>query len=106
VPGEFRPSPAWTADVAALAGLLHETADHHGAFEEVAPPRDWRDWYAIYLDARQHGSTPDVASAAAGRHLAEVTHIVVWPGCAVPGRGGAVTRNRRRQRWGQAATMT
>ncbi|MGO9902351.1 MAG: hypothetical protein ACLP0J_22275 [Solirubrobacteraceae bacterium] len=25
-------------DVAALADLLHETAEHHGAFEAVAPP--------------------------------------------------------------------
>jgi hypothetical protein len=25
-------------DVAALAKLLHETAEHHGSFEAVAPP--------------------------------------------------------------------
>jgi hypothetical protein len=43
----------------------------------VAPPHDWWDWYAAYLDARQHGSTPEVASAAAGRYMAEVKHIVV-----------------------------
>ncbi len=28
-------------DVAALAQLLHETAEHHGSFEAVAPPHDW-----------------------------------------------------------------
>ena len=39
-------------DVAALADLLHETAEHHGAFEAVAPPHDWWDWYAAYMDAR------------------------------------------------------
>ena len=43
----------------------------------MAPPHDWWDWYAAYLDARQHGSTPDEASAAAGRYMAEVKHIVV-----------------------------
>jgi len=44
-------------DVAALAQLLHETAEHHGAFEAVAPPHDWWDWYAAYMDARERGST-------------------------------------------------
>ena len=51
-------------DVAALAELLHETAEHHDAFEKAAPPHNWWDWYAAYLDARQHGSTPEEASAA------------------------------------------
>ena len=54
-------------DVASLADLLHETSERHGAFEEVAPPHDWWDWYGAYMDARQSGSTPDEASAAAGR---------------------------------------
>jgi hypothetical protein len=64
-------------DVAALAGLLHETEERHGAFEAVAPPHDWWDWYAAYLDARQDGATPDDAAAAAGRYMAEVKNIVV-----------------------------
>src|SRR5215470_18002122 len=62
---------------AARAGLLHETAEHHGAFEAVAPPHDWWDWYAAYMDARQRGSTPEEASAAAGRYMADVKHVVV-----------------------------
>jgi hypothetical protein len=66
-------------DVAALARLLHETGEHHGAFEAVAPPHDWWDWYAAYLDARQLGRSPEEASAAAGRYMAEVKHIVVAP---------------------------
>jgi catechol 2,3-dioxygenase-like lactoylglutathione lyase family enzyme len=74
---ERLPGRVWPTDVASLADLLHETADHHGAFEAVAPPHNWWDWYAVYLDARQHGSTPGVASAAAGRYMAEVKHIVV-----------------------------
>jgi hypothetical protein len=66
-------------DVAALAELLHETSLHHGAFEAVAPPHDWWDWYAAYMDARQGGGTPEEASAAAGRYMAKVKHIVVSP---------------------------
>ena len=63
-------------DVAPLADLLHETAEHHGSFEAVAPPHDWWDWYAAYIDARQRGTSPDEASAAAGRDMAEVKHVV------------------------------
>ena len=64
-------------DVASLADLLRETAEHHDSYEKVAPPHDWWDWYAAYLDARQRGSTPHHASAAAGRYMAEVKHVVV-----------------------------
>jgi catechol 2,3-dioxygenase-like lactoylglutathione lyase family enzyme len=74
---ERLPGRVWPTDVSALAELLHETADHHGAFEAVAPPHDWWDWYAAYMDARQRGSTPEAASAAAGRYMAEVKHVVV-----------------------------
>ena len=63
-------------EVAELAELLHETADHHGVFEAVTPPHDWWDWYAAYLHARQDGSTPDEADAAAGRYMAEVKQVV------------------------------
>lgn len=62
-------------DVEALANLLRETAQQHGAFEAVAPPHDWWDWYAAYLDARQRGSTPEAASEAAARSMADVKHI-------------------------------
>ena len=63
-----------------LAQLLQETAVHHGTFEAVAPPHDWWDWYAAYLDARQHGSSPDEAAAAAGRYMAEAKQIVASAG--------------------------
>ena len=66
-------------DVAALADLLHETAERHGAFEAVAPPHDWWDWYAAYIDARQSGRSREEASAAAERYLADIKHIVVEP---------------------------
>src|SRR5690242_6651818 len=58
-------------DVPALAQLLHETAEHHGAFEAVAPPHNWWDWYAAYIDARGRGSEPEESSAAAGRYMAQ-----------------------------------
>ena len=63
-------------DVASLAELLHETAERHGSFEAVALPHDGWDWYAAYLEPRQSGSTPDEASDAAGRYMAEVKHVV------------------------------
>jgi hypothetical protein len=66
-------------DIEAIAQLLHETAEHHDAFEKAAPPHDWWDWYAAYFDARQHGSSSEEASEAAGRYMAEVKHIVVTP---------------------------
>ena len=66
-------------DVGALADLLHETSGRHGSFEAVAPPHDWWDWYAAYMDARERGATSNEASAAAGRYMAEVKHIVVSP---------------------------
>ena len=64
-------------DVGSLAELLFETAEHHGAYEAIAPPHDWWDWYAAYFDARQGGSTPDEADAAADRYMAEVKGVVV-----------------------------
>jgi hypothetical protein len=64
-------------DVASLADLLHETAERHDSYEKVAPAHDWWDWYAAYMDARQSGSSPDQASAAAQRYMAEVKHIIV-----------------------------
>jgi len=65
-----------TTDVEQLSQLLHETSIHHGAFEAVAPAHDWWDWYAAYMDAREGGSAPDEASAAAGRYMADVKHVV------------------------------
>ena len=62
-------------DVATLAQLLRETAEHHDGYEKAAPPHDWWDWYAPYLDARQHGSTSEQATAAADRYMAEVRGV-------------------------------
>ena len=64
-------------DVDERADLLFETAEHHGSFEAVAPPHDWWDWYAAYMIARESGSSPDEADAAAGRYMADVKQVVV-----------------------------
>jgi hypothetical protein len=64
-------------DIASLASLLHEAEEHHGAYEAVAPPHAWWDWYAAYIDARERGSDSEAASAAAGLYMSEVKHVVV-----------------------------
>jgi catechol 2,3-dioxygenase-like lactoylglutathione lyase family enzyme len=64
-------------DAPNLAERLHETSLRHGAFEAVAPPHNWWDWYAAYMDAREHGATPDDASLLANTYMAEVKHVVV-----------------------------
>jgi NAD dependent epimerase/dehydratase family enzyme len=38
-------------DIAPMTELLQETALHHDRFEKVAPPHEWRDWYAAYMVA-------------------------------------------------------
>jgi hypothetical protein len=63
-------------DVATLADLLHETAEHHDPYEKTHPKHNWWDWYAPYLDARQRGSTPEQAAAADGRYMEDLHHAV------------------------------
>jgi hypothetical protein len=63
-------------DVATLAELLHETAEHHDQYEKTHAAHNWWDWYAAYMDAREHRSTPEQASDAAGRYMEEVLHVL------------------------------
>jgi catechol 2,3-dioxygenase-like lactoylglutathione lyase family enzyme len=77
---ERLPGRVEVRDSGALAQLLMETAIHHDAFEKAAPPHDWWDWYGAYMDARENGSTPDEASDAAGRYMADVKHVAVSAG--------------------------
>jgi catechol 2,3-dioxygenase-like lactoylglutathione lyase family enzyme len=63
--------------VATLAELLLETAMHHDRFEKAAPAHDWWDWYAPYLDAREHGRTSEEATAVADRYMEEAHGVVV-----------------------------
>jgi hypothetical protein len=62
-------------DIASLADLLHETAEHHDPYEQSHAPHNWWDWYAAYMHARQQGGTPEEASASAGRYMADVLHV-------------------------------
>lgn len=63
-------------DIATLAELLHETADHHDPYEKTHTEHNWWDWYAAYMTARQSGHPPEEASAAAGRYMEEVKHVL------------------------------
>jgi len=62
-------------DLASLAGLLRETAEHHDHYEKTHGKHHWSDWYAPYLNARQNGSNPQEAAAAADRYMEEVLHV-------------------------------
>jgi catechol 2,3-dioxygenase-like lactoylglutathione lyase family enzyme len=72
---EWKSTSAQTTDVATLAELLHETEQHHGNYEKTHAEHHWWDWYAPYFNARQNGSTPEEASAAADRYMDEVHHV-------------------------------
>lgn len=64
-------------DVATLADLLRETAEHHGHFEKTHADHKWWDWYSSYLNARQGGSNQEEAAAAANRYMEEVLHVLL-----------------------------
>jgi len=75
LPGrEWQSTRAQSLDVRTLAELLRETSEHHGNFEKTHAEHHWWDWYAPYLSARQNGSSPEEAAAAANRYMEEVLH--------------------------------
>jgi catechol 2,3-dioxygenase-like lactoylglutathione lyase family enzyme len=76
LPGREWKSPRTSAmDVATLGELLHETEQHHGQYEKTHAKHNWWDWYASYLSARQNGSNPEEAAAAADRYMEEILHV-------------------------------
>jgi catechol 2,3-dioxygenase-like lactoylglutathione lyase family enzyme len=76
LPGrEWKSTQAEAIDVATLAELLHETEQHHGEYEKTHARHNWWDWYAPYLSARENGSSPAEAVAAAKRYMDEVLHV-------------------------------
>jgi catechol 2,3-dioxygenase-like lactoylglutathione lyase family enzyme len=76
LPGrEWKSTRAPAGDIATLAELLHETAEQHDRFEKTHADHHWWDWYAACLSARQNGSSPGEAAAAADRYMEEVLHI-------------------------------
>lgn len=76
LPGrEWKPAPARARNVAPLAELLRETAEHHDHYEQTHAEHHWWDWYAPYLSARQNGRSPEEAAAAADRYMEETLHV-------------------------------
>jgi catechol 2,3-dioxygenase-like lactoylglutathione lyase family enzyme len=63
-------------DVATLAEFLRETEEHHGHYDKTHAKHHWWDWYAPYLSARQNGSSPEEAAAAADRYMEEVPQVL------------------------------
>ncbi|HYT53064.1 MAG TPA: VOC family protein [Verrucomicrobiae bacterium] len=77
LPGrEWEQKGARAMDVATVAGLLRETSEHHDHYEKTHAGHHWWDWYAPYLTARQNGSSPAEAVAAANRYMDEVLHVL------------------------------
>jgi catechol 2,3-dioxygenase-like lactoylglutathione lyase family enzyme len=72
---EWKEARAGATDVATLAELLHETEERHGHYEKTHAEHHWWDWYAPYLSARQQGSSPEEAAAAADRYMEEVHQV-------------------------------
>jgi catechol 2,3-dioxygenase-like lactoylglutathione lyase family enzyme len=73
LPGrEWKSARERVTDVATLAKLLRDTEEHHGEYEKTHAKHNWWDWYAPYLSARQNGSSPEEAAAAADRYMEKV----------------------------------
>jgi catechol 2,3-dioxygenase-like lactoylglutathione lyase family enzyme len=76
LPGrEWQLARARAMDVATLAQLLRETAEYRDHYEKTHAAHQWWDWDAPYLSARQNGSSPEEAAAAADRAMEEV-HVL------------------------------
>jgi catechol 2,3-dioxygenase-like lactoylglutathione lyase family enzyme len=77
LPGrEWESTRIRAVEVATLAELLSETAEHHDRYEKTHAEHHWWDWYAPYLTARQNGSIPEEAAAAADRYMEEALHVL------------------------------
>jgi catechol 2,3-dioxygenase-like lactoylglutathione lyase family enzyme len=72
---EWKATGAQATDVATVAELLHETGLAHHHYEQTHAEHNWWDWYAPYLSARQQGSSPEEAAAAADRYMDEAHHV-------------------------------
>jgi catechol 2,3-dioxygenase-like lactoylglutathione lyase family enzyme len=77
LPGrEWKLTQTQGMDNVSLAGLLRETAEHHDNFEKTHGEHQWWDWYASYLNARQSGTNPEEAAAAADRYMEKVLRVL------------------------------
>jgi len=59
-------------EVAALADLLGEPAEHHDRCEKTQPRPNWWELCAPDVHARQHVSSPDNAANAAALHMEQL----------------------------------
>jgi catechol 2,3-dioxygenase-like lactoylglutathione lyase family enzyme len=76
LPGrEWQATRARAMDVATVAELLKETAEHHDHYEKTHAKHQWWDWYAPYLNARQDGRSQEEATDAANRYMEEVLRV-------------------------------
>lgn len=76
LPGrEWESKKIGAIDIATLAEQLHETEEHHGAYEKTHAKHHWWDWYAAYLSARQNGRSSEEAGATADQYMTTVLHI-------------------------------
>lgn len=57
-------------DTPKLAERLLETSLQHERFDQAAPPHNWWDWYAAYMDARENGATQADANTQADTYMA------------------------------------
>ena len=73
---EWETTRSRATDVTTLAKLLRETSEHHDRYEKTHGEHHWWDWYAPYLSARENGSSPEEAAAAADRYMEEVLHVL------------------------------
>jgi catechol 2,3-dioxygenase-like lactoylglutathione lyase family enzyme len=76
LPGRLWDSTRTREDVATFANLLRETAEQHDHYEKTHAEHHWWDWYAPYLSARQNGSNPEEAAAAANSYMDEVLQVL------------------------------
>ena len=77
LPGRaWKPTQTGVDEIARLARLLRETSEHHGHYENTHAEHHWWDWYAPYLNERKNGASPQEATAAADRYMAEVVHVL------------------------------
>src|SRR4029453_5589 len=73
------PGEGVSMDIAALADLLHETSEHHGAFEASRRPTTGGTGTPP-TETPPHGGTPGGgAGAPPRRYMAEVKHITIDP---------------------------
>lgn len=76
LPGRVWAQDTLATDAPGYSSLLHETAERHDPYEKTHSEHNWWDWYGAYMDARQQGSDPDEAAAAADQYMRETLGVL------------------------------